>query len=137
MTPDIAFKRGQSNRASLPEGKTCGNCINVTRCCSLFGRIPEDEVCDYSPIQFRDADQASIAAPVPVALAPAENSPLTVCCVCGSLKVQKEHAIGKAARVLVEVCTGCLATQVLTPREDADAVQTLAEIGRFAMGRAW
>lgn len=36
----------------LPEGKTCGDCLHCRRCCSIFGRIPADEVCDWYPSRF-------------------------------------------------------------------------------------
>lgn len=39
----------------LPEGKTCADCVHCYRCTSIFGHIPEDEVCDWSPSRFRAA----------------------------------------------------------------------------------
>lgn len=38
----------------LPEGKTCGDCIHCYRCSAIFGHIPTDEVCDWSPSRFRE-----------------------------------------------------------------------------------
>lgn len=38
---------------SLPAQMTCGDCAHVDRCAALFGHIPEDEVCDFSPSRFR------------------------------------------------------------------------------------
>lgn len=45
----------------LPEGKTCGDCVHVHRCTSMFGHIPEDMACDWSPSRFREALPASDA----------------------------------------------------------------------------
>lgn len=39
----------------LPEGKTCGDCVHCGRCTSIFGHIPADESCDWSPSRFRPA----------------------------------------------------------------------------------
>lgn len=38
---------------SLPEGKTCGDCVHCRRCTLMFGHIPEDQSCDWSPSRFR------------------------------------------------------------------------------------
>jgi hypothetical protein len=37
----------------LPEGKTCGDCVHGRRCTAMFGHIPADESCDWSPSRFR------------------------------------------------------------------------------------
>jgi hypothetical protein len=47
-----AFKRGKEPTMDLPEGKFCGDCANIHRCEAIYGRIPEDEVCDWSPSRF-------------------------------------------------------------------------------------
>lgn len=39
----------------LPEGKTCANCVHCRRCTAMFGHIPEDQSCDWSPSRFREA----------------------------------------------------------------------------------
>lgn len=39
---------------NLPPGKTCADCVHCARCTAIFGHIPEDEVCDWSPSRFRD-----------------------------------------------------------------------------------
>lgn len=39
----------------LPEGKTCADCVHCERCTKIFGHIPEDEACDWSPSRFREA----------------------------------------------------------------------------------
>lgn len=39
----------------LPEGKTCGDCVHLTICKGIFGRIAADESCDFYPIRFRAA----------------------------------------------------------------------------------
>ncbi len=38
----------------LPEGKTCSNCVHVTRCTSIFGQSAEDESCQFFPIRYRE-----------------------------------------------------------------------------------
>jgi hypothetical protein len=40
---------------SLPAGKTCSDCVDLRRCVLIFGRIPLDEVCDWAPSRFREA----------------------------------------------------------------------------------
>lgn len=43
----------------LPVGKTCGDCVHVRRCTAMFGHIPEDESCDWSPSRFREKASAT------------------------------------------------------------------------------
>jgi len=124
MTADIAFKRGRSGRANLPEGKTCGDCFHADRCCSMFGRIPKDEVCDWSPIRFREKVIES-------------EMPATVCKICGTRRELKLHAISQFVTVAVSACNVCLSTQMLTDTEVDLVKERLVDIGRFAMGRAW
>jgi hypothetical protein len=38
---------------NLPEGKTCADCVHCYRCTTMFGHIPEDEVCDWHPSRFQ------------------------------------------------------------------------------------
>jgi len=40
----------------LPEGKTCGDCVHVVRCVSLFGATPTDRSCDFFPRRFQDTE---------------------------------------------------------------------------------
>lgn len=52
------FKRGMANdeaglEMDLPEGQTCESCAHCRRCCMMFGHIPDDEVCDWSPSKFQ------------------------------------------------------------------------------------
>ncbi len=37
----------------LPPGMTCADCVHCRRCCLMFGHIPTDEVCDWSPSRFQ------------------------------------------------------------------------------------
>jgi hypothetical protein len=39
----------------LPTGKTCGDCVHITRCQAIFGHVPADKYCDWFPIRFREA----------------------------------------------------------------------------------
>ena len=41
-----------SNEMNLPEGKTCADCAHCYRCCSIFGHIPAEQVCDWHPSRF-------------------------------------------------------------------------------------
>jgi hypothetical protein len=41
-----------ADKMNLPEGKTCGDCAHCRRCTMMFGHIPEDESCDWSPSRF-------------------------------------------------------------------------------------
>lgn len=40
----------------LPEGKTCGDCVYVKRCVSMFGHTITDTYCDWFPRRFRAPD---------------------------------------------------------------------------------
>lgn len=42
----------EDREMDLPNGKTCGDCTHCRRCCSMFGHIPGDEVCDWHPSRF-------------------------------------------------------------------------------------
>ena len=44
---------------ALPEGKTCGDCVNCRRCTLMFGHTPTDTYCDWFPRRF--AEQAAKA----------------------------------------------------------------------------
>ncbi|MEZ2746347.1 hypothetical protein ACBQ16_14215 [Halopseudomonas bauzanensis] len=49
------YKAGEEGEdMNLPEGKTCGDCAHCRRCCAMFGHIPADESCDWSPSRFRE-----------------------------------------------------------------------------------
>lgn len=39
---------------ALPEGKTCGDCVHVYRCTTMFGHSPSDTYCDWFPRRFRE-----------------------------------------------------------------------------------
>lgn len=54
------YKRA-GNEMDLPAGKTCGDCVHCRRCTLMFGHIPADEACDWSPSRFREAEQAAPA----------------------------------------------------------------------------
>ena len=44
-----------TDRMNLPDGMTCGDCVHCRRCTLMFGHIPADEVCDWSPSRFKQA----------------------------------------------------------------------------------
>jgi len=50
------------DQMNLPEGKTCGDCAHCHRCTMMFGHIPEDESCDWSPSRFLDVILVSASA---------------------------------------------------------------------------
>jgi hypothetical protein len=41
-----------ADKMNLPEGKTCADCVSCRRCTLMFGHIPADESCDWSPSRF-------------------------------------------------------------------------------------
>lgn len=43
-TPDTCME--------LPSGVTCGDCVHVERCCTIYGHIPGDTYCDWFPRRF-------------------------------------------------------------------------------------
>lgn len=53
---DRAPIQRQGDDMDLPEGRTCGDCVHCARCCSIFGHIPQDQVCDWSPSRFREVE---------------------------------------------------------------------------------
>jgi len=59
--PERAPYRRQGVDMDLPAGKTCGDCVHSKRCTMMFGHIPADEYCDWSPSRFRAAAVAEPA----------------------------------------------------------------------------
>ncbi|AZE10200.1 hypothetical protein C4K10_1910 [Pseudomonas chlororaphis subsp. aureofaciens] len=49
---------------NLPEGKTCGDCVHCRRCTLMFGHIPADEACDWSPSRFREAVPTAVISEI-------------------------------------------------------------------------
>jgi hypothetical protein len=39
----------------LAEEKTCGDCVHLPRCRAIYGRLEDDEVCDWSPSRFQES----------------------------------------------------------------------------------
>jgi hypothetical protein len=64
MADRIPYGRA-GNDMDLPEGKTCGDCVHCHRCTAMFGHIPADESCDWSPSRYRPA--VADAAPITLA----------------------------------------------------------------------
>ena len=50
------LKRGFIPEMDLPDGKTCGDCVHVKKCCNLFGHLIDDESCDWSPSRFKELE---------------------------------------------------------------------------------
>lgn len=67
--PDrLPYRRGvrsPTDEMDLPEGVTCADCVHCRRCCLMFGHIPEDEVCDFSPSRFQRKPPAMLSGPRP------------------------------------------------------------------------
>lgn len=38
---------------TLPAGTTCGDCIHLYRCVTIFGRTAEDTSCEWFPRRYR------------------------------------------------------------------------------------
>lgn len=41
----------------LPPGKTCGDCVHIRRCKTLFGCKDSNVICDFAPSRFKAAYQ--------------------------------------------------------------------------------
>lgn len=63
MSARIPYHR-TGDDMDLPEGKTCGDCVHCRRCTLIYGHIPEDESCDWSPSRFNEKQSASHGAGV-------------------------------------------------------------------------
>ena len=46
----------------LPEGKTCGDCVNWIKCYGLFMCPVGNTSCDFHPIKFVDCKDAMLSA---------------------------------------------------------------------------
>lgn len=46
------YRRLPGYEGNLPDGKTCGDCVNIYRCNAIFGHQIDDEVCDWVPSRF-------------------------------------------------------------------------------------
>jgi len=55
--PYLRSEHSAEHGMNLPDGKTCGDCLHLRRCQSIYGRVPFDEVCDWAPSRFKDARQ--------------------------------------------------------------------------------
>jgi hypothetical protein len=49
------IKKHWEDDMDLPEGKTCGDCVNVSLCTKMYGAKPENIWCDFSPSRFHGA----------------------------------------------------------------------------------
>ncbi|QEK95893.1 hypothetical protein E2544_08615 [Achromobacter insolitus] len=56
-------RHSDADKMSLPDGKTCGDCVYFLRCFAFYGHIAGDEVCDWAPSRF--SPRAALAAQVP------------------------------------------------------------------------
>lgn len=56
MSERAPYPRSADNdvQMNLPAGKTCADCVHCKRCTAMFGHIPADESCDWSPSRFRE-----------------------------------------------------------------------------------
>ncbi len=43
------------DKMRLPAGVTCGQCVHIYRCKSIYGHVETDTYCDWSPSRFRAA----------------------------------------------------------------------------------
>lgn len=51
-TPPRAPYPRDGSDMDLPLGKTCGDCVHISRCREMFGHQPSDLLCDWSPCRF-------------------------------------------------------------------------------------
>ncbi|WP_312929128.1 hypothetical protein [Stutzerimonas nitrititolerans] len=54
------YKRQGDSDMDLPPGKTCADCVHCRRCTLMFGHIPADESCDWSPSRFTASRQRAV-----------------------------------------------------------------------------
>jgi hypothetical protein len=50
------------DKMRLPAGATCGDCVHIYRCKSIFGHVESDTSCDWSPSRFRRANREAADA---------------------------------------------------------------------------
>lgn len=50
------------DKMRLPTGKTCAQCVNIGRCSTLVGAESTDNVCDFSPSRFIQAQYSDIVS---------------------------------------------------------------------------
>jgi len=43
------------DKMRLPTDLTCGDCVHIRRCKTIFGHTEADKTCDWSPSRFRRA----------------------------------------------------------------------------------
>ena len=48
------LKHCQRQCMDLPDGKTCADCVHVSRCVMMFGAKPENTFCGWEPIRFKE-----------------------------------------------------------------------------------
>lgn len=52
----------------LPAGKTCGDCVHLSRCKMLFGCKDASRTCDFSPSRFQERTMPAPEKPAPEAV---------------------------------------------------------------------
>jgi hypothetical protein len=53
-------KNCKSQCMLLPDGMTCGECINIDWCSKVYGVKPECTSCDFEPIRFKAKEGVEI-----------------------------------------------------------------------------
>ena len=51
------------DQMDLPVGYTCGDCIHIQKCKTIYGRIETDSRCDWWPSKFKPAKQPAKQPP--------------------------------------------------------------------------
>lgn len=51
------------DKMRLPAGTTCGDCVHIYRCKTMFGHTETDTSCDWSPSRFRAAAKDAATRP--------------------------------------------------------------------------
>lgn len=56
---DVKASAAERERQLRAEGKTCGDCVQCRRCTALFGQVPADESCDWSPSHYCEVERSN------------------------------------------------------------------------------
>ena len=62
----LNYDPADPDKMRLPVGATCGDCVHLRRCVSIFGHTETDTTCDWSPSRFQARPAATQAAPMEI-----------------------------------------------------------------------
>lgn len=56
----LNFDPTDPDKMKLPQGVTCGDCMNMRRCKLIYGHVESDTYCDWSPSVFRPKNEEGV-----------------------------------------------------------------------------